>query len=233
MRKPQPTEYYLVISPVFMSPPPVPFQNEPGNARNYDEFTKTMFALIYPVIAAQILERTGIASGSCLDVGSGPAPLAIAIASQSDLHVTALDSSPGMHAIASANIHACGLEGRVAPLLGDVHSIPAGDDTFDLVISRGSYHFWEDLPAAFMEIRRVLKPGGKAYIGGGYGTLQAREEVLAARKKRGIVDGPSHPARVRFRKFRAGEIESSIGAAGIKDYQIISDDSGFWIIFQK
>jgi ubiquinone/menaquinone biosynthesis C-methylase UbiE len=216
-----------------MTTPDIPFQNKPGNARKYDEFTKTTFARIYPIIASQILERTGITSGTCLDVGSGPAPLAIAIASLSDLIVTALDNSPDMHTIASMNIPACGLEGRVAPLLGDVHSIPAGDDTFDLVISRGSYHFWEDLPAAFMEIRRVLKPGGKAYIGGGYGTLQAREEVLAARKEREIVDDPGHPARVRFRKFRAGEIESSIVAAGISDYQIISDDSGFWILFQK
>jgi ubiquinone/menaquinone biosynthesis C-methylase UbiE len=203
------------------------------NAREYDEFTKTTFARIYPVIANQILERTGINTGTCLDVGSGPAPLAIAIALLSDLRVTALDSSREMHALAGQNIRARNLYGRVIPVLGDVHAIPAGDCAFDLVVSRGSYHFWQDLPAAFREICRVMKPGGVAYIGGGYGNSLIKAEVLAGRKERGIVDDPDHPARTRFRKFRAGEIEASIEAAGISDYRILSDDSGFWMIIRK
>jgi ubiquinone/menaquinone biosynthesis C-methylase UbiE len=216
-----------------MNEAPDPFWKTAGDARQYDEFTKTTFAVIYPVIAGQVLERTGISRGTCLDVGSGPAPLAIALALQSDLRVTALDSSPEMQSLAARNIHDRGLEGRVIPMLGDVHAIPADRETFDLVVSRGSYHFWEDLPVAFREIYRVLKSGGMAYIGGGYGSPEARERVLAGRKKRGIVDDPDNPSRPRFRKFRPGEIESSIEAAGIEDYRIISDDSGFWMLIRK
>jgi hypothetical protein len=78
-----------------------------------------------------------------------------------------------------------------------------------------------------------MKPGGTAYIGGGYGTSQIKAEVLAGRKERGIVDDPDHPTRTRFRKFRPGEIEQSIDAAGISDYRIISDDAGFWMILRK
>ena len=161
------------------------------------------------------------------------APLAIAIALLSDLRVTALDSSREIHALALQNIRARDLARRVIPVIGDVHAIPAGDGAFDLVVSRGSYHFWHDLPTAFQEINRVLKPGGAAYIGGGYGNSLIKAEVLAGRKERGIVDDPDHPARTRFRKFRAGEIEASIEAAGISDYRIISDDSGFWMVIRK
>jgi SAM-dependent methyltransferase len=210
-----------------------PFWKTPDDARQYDEFARTTFALIYPVIANQILDRTGITTGTCLDVGSGPAPLAIALALLSDLQVTALDSSREMHALAVQNIRARGLAQRVIPVIGNVHAIPENDGAFDLVVSRGSYHFWTDLPAAFREILRVLKPGGTAYIGGGYGTSQIKAEVLAGRKERGIVDDPDHPPRTRFRKFRAGEIEESIEAAGIRHYRIISDDSGFWIMLRK
>jgi ubiquinone/menaquinone biosynthesis C-methylase UbiE len=216
-----------------MTPSSSPFWKSPADARQYDEFTKTTFAVIYPAIARQVLERTGISRGICLDVGSGPAPLAIALALQSDLRVTALDSSPEMQSLAARNIHDRGLEGRVIPMLGDVHAIPVDRETFDLVVSRGSYHFWGDLPGAFREIYRVLKPGGMAYIGGGYGSLEARERVLAGRKKRGIVDDPDNPSRPRFRKFRSGEIESSIETAGIGDYRIISDDSGFWMLIRR
>ncbi|MDO9324438.1 MAG: class I SAM-dependent methyltransferase [Methanoregula sp.] len=210
-----------------------PFWKTSEDARQYDEFSKTTFARIYPVIANQILERTGITKGICLDVGSGPASLAIAIALLSDLHVTALDSSREMFALADKNIRNRCMEDLVSPVIGDVHAIPAAEASFDLVISRGSYHFWEDLPAAFREICRVLKPEGIAYIGGGYGSARIRDEVLIGRKERGIVDDPDHPKRARFRKFRAGEIEASIETAGISDYRIISDDSGFWMILHK
>ena len=210
-----------------------PFWKSADNARQYDEFTKTDFARIYPVIANQILERTGITTGTCLDIGSGPGSLAMAIASLSDLRVTALDSSTEMYALAQKNIRDRCLEPVATPLMGDVHAIPAADRTYNLVISRGSYHFWEDLPGAFLEILRVLKPGGVAYIGGGYGSARIRNEVLAGRKERGIVDDPDHPVRTRFRKFRLGEIEAAIESAGIAEYRIINDDSGFWILFRK
>jgi SAM-dependent methyltransferase len=210
-----------------------PFWKNGEDARQYDEFARTTFARIYPVIADQILERTGITRGTCLDLGSGPASLAMALALLSDLRVIALDSSPEMFALAQKNIRDRCMEDLVVPVIGDVHTIPAADATFDLVVSRGSYHFWNDLPLAFTEIRRVLKPRGIAYIGGGYGTARIRDEVLAGRKERGIVDNPAHPARTRFRKFHAGEIEASIESAGISDFRIISDDSGFWILLRK
>jgi ubiquinone/menaquinone biosynthesis C-methylase UbiE len=210
-----------------------PFWKTSGDAQKYDEFTRTTFACIYPVIADQILDRTGIANGTCLDLGSGPAPLAIALAWISNLQVTALDSSPEMFALAQKNIRNRHMDDRVVPVIGDVHAIPATDATFSLVVSRGSYHFWEDLPAAFREIGRVLKPGGQAYIGGGYGSAAIRDGVRAGRKERGIVDDPSHPVRTRFRKFRAGEIEVALESAGITDYRIINDDSGFWMIIRK
>ncbi|MGB7788627.1 hypothetical protein [Methanoregula sp.] len=47
------------------------------------------------------------------------------------------------------------------------------------------------------------------------------------------MDDPDHPACTRFRKFLPGEIEASIEAAGISDYQIISDNAGFWMVIRK
>jgi len=216
-----------------MSSPADPFWKSAAEARQYDTFANTDFARIYPVIADQILDRTGISEGTCLDIGSGPASLALALAALSDLRITALDSSPEMFDLARKNIRLKNREDQVVPLTGDVHAIPTADATFNLVISRGSYHFWDDLVVAFSEIRRVLKPGGMAYIGGGYGSSRIRDEVLASRKERGIIDDPAHPVRSRFRKFKAGEIEDSIRRAGITDYRIINDDSGFWIVIKK
>ena len=209
------------------------FDNTLDNARKYDDFTKTTFNHVYPLIAGQILKRTGITNGICLDVGSGPGPLAIAIVLRSNLQIMALDNSSQMLSCMMPNVHALNLDARIIPLLGDVHAIPVADETFDLVISRGSYHFWNDLPTAFREVHRVMKPGGKGYIGGGYGSLEIQNEVFTGRKERGIVDNPNYPTRIRFRKFRIDNIEASIKAVDIEDYQIINDDSGFWMLLSK
>jgi SAM-dependent methyltransferase len=216
-----------------MNTPNDPFWKTAADARQYDTFANTDFARIYPIIANQILDRTRVTEGTCLDIGSGPGSLALALAMLSTLNVTALDSSPEMYELAHKNIRLRGMEDLVTPVIGDVHAIPVPDATFNLVVSRGSYHFWDDLVVAFAEIYRVLRPGGIAYIGGGYGSSKIRDEVLSHRKDRGIIDDPAHPVRTRFRKFRAGEIEASIEAAGISDYRIINDDTGFWIMIRK
>ncbi|MGQ0839807.1 class I SAM-dependent methyltransferase [Actinokineospora sp.] len=74
------------------------------------------------------------------------------------------DLSPGMVEVALRNARNLGLDvdGRVA----DAERIPYDDDSFDLVIGHAVLHHIPDLPAAFREIRRVLKPGGRFVFAG-------------------------------------------------------------------
>ncbi|WP_205013216.1 SAM-dependent methyltransferase, partial [Pseudomonas shirazica] len=78
-----------------------------------DRIAKTIFAPIYPVIAEQILDRCGITRGRCLDIGSGPGSLGIALARSSDLVVTLLDSSLEALKIAEGNVRDAGLSDRI------------------------------------------------------------------------------------------------------------------------
>jgi len=51
--------------------------------------------------------------------------------------------------------------------LADVSSLPYPDETFDWAISVATYHHIRDRKgqkAAFSELRRILKPGGEAFI---------------------------------------------------------------------
>jgi len=51
--------------------------------------------------------------------------------------------------------------------LADVNHLPYPDETFDWAISLATYHhvrYREERQAALMELRRVLKPGGEAFI---------------------------------------------------------------------
>ncbi|HON82186.1 MAG TPA: class I SAM-dependent methyltransferase [Methanoregulaceae archaeon] len=200
-------------------------------AREFDEIATTVFAPIYPVLAGQVLERTGIREGIAVDAGCGPALLAIAIALQSRLRVYALDSSPPMLRVASGHIRSSGLVRQVVPVLGDVHELPFEDGTVDLVVSRGSWFFWNDLAGAFQEVQRVLSPRGYAYIGGGFGTVHLKEQVATAMKSR--YPEWEEGVRERMRKNNPVRVREEFDKAGITAFRLIEDESGFWAMFRN
>jgi len=198
------------------------------NAYEFDEIARTVFAPAYPLLASQILDRTAVSSGACLDLGSGGGYLGLALAAMSNLHVCLLDASPDMQRIAEANITGRGLTSRVRALTGDVHGIPLGDDTFDLVASRSSLFFWDEPGRAFREIWRVLTPGGYAYIGGGFGSKALRDEIAGAMRRR----DPAWKPKFDRNRDEAVYVEHLL-AAGIAVFEVRSDESGFWIVFRK
>ncbi|WP_254059036.1 class I SAM-dependent methyltransferase [Methanogenium sp. MK-MG] len=196
-----------------------------------DEIAKTIFAPIYPVIAEKIIGKSGITKGTCIDLGSGPASLAIAVAQQSDLSVIALDYSDDMHESASRNIKEAGLSERIRLLCGDVHAMPLDDDSADLIISRGSMFFWNDIHTAFREIYRVLKPGGMTYIGGGFGNKELRDEISATMIKK----NPDWKEfnRKNISPENAERFQIMLDEIGVPKYEIILGDEGFWIVISK
>ncbi|MDN7024831.1 class I SAM-dependent methyltransferase [Methanoculleus sp. FWC-SCC1] len=199
-------------------------------AQRMDRIAKTVFAPVYPVIAGQILERCGIARGRCVDIGSGSGSLAIALAGISGLAITLLDSSPDMLSVAAENLRETGFSDRCTLLKADVHNIPLPDASVDLVVSRGSVFFWDDLPPAFAEIYRILAPGGRTYIGGGFGSASLRDAIAAEMIR-------ENPEWQTFReknlgpenRERIGRVLAELGVP----HRIVNDGSGFWIMLEK
>jgi ubiquinone/menaquinone biosynthesis C-methylase UbiE len=79
-----------------------------------------------------------------------------------EVHVT--DLSPGMVEAAKGNATQLGfeVEGRVA----DAERIPYDDNTFDVVVGHAVIHHIPDVEAAFREMLRVLRPGGRFVVAG-------------------------------------------------------------------
>ena len=201
------------------------------NAEYYNELAQSIFFPIYPVIAHQILKKADIDSGLCLDVGSGTGHLAIALATLSDLTVFALDNSEPMRRIAEANIAKYRLERRVRPVYGDVNAIPFDTESMNLVVSRGSFFFWENLSRGFSECMRVLRPGGMAYIGGGFGNARLRDEIIIQMQERD--PGWEEKRQSWYNNCNSHRVRSCLAAAGIFEYDLVEDDSGYWICFGK
>lgn len=200
-------------------------------AEQFDQLSRHLFAPVYPVIARQFLEKSKISSGLCLDLGCGSGYLGLAIAELSDLKVSLVDSNPEMLAIARKNINDCQLQNRASILLADVHQIPLASGSAQLVVSRGSVFFWQDLPRAFSEIYRVMAPGGMAFIGGGFGTPELKKQIDEEMQQRHpnwsehLCEniGPAAPEKYR----------TVMAEAGIADYYIDHSPIGMWIVFGK
>ncbi len=200
-------------------------------AQEYTRMANEAFAPVYPVIADRIIERCAIEDGLCIDVGSGPANLAVAITKRTNLVTCAMDFSSHIFPMAMENIAASGLIGRITPIVGDVHRMPFREGMASLVVSRGSMRFWKNKPKAFREIKRVLRPGGKGYVGGGAGSTELYEEV--GRRMSVICEEWNNKPKFRYRKNNVPYFEGVIMKAGFNRYEIIDDDSGFWIYLEK
>jgi ubiquinone/menaquinone biosynthesis C-methylase UbiE len=198
-------------------------------ADEFNEIARNIFAPVYPVIARQAIECCGFDRGFCIDAGCGPGHLALALASISGFTIDALDMSQDMLACAKKNIQNAGMSERIHPVHGDVHALSYDDCSVDLVISRGSVFFWEAPDRAFAEIYRVLKPGGRTFIGGGFGTPELKAAITAK------MNDPSFGEKVRgnLGHEKQRELRICMKDARIRDYEIRRDASGFWIVMRK
>lgn len=195
-----------------------------SDPKGFDRISRELFAPIYPVIAEQIIERTGMVDGYCLDVGCGTGALGRALANRTDLHITFFDQSPEMIDLTIGYVSEEKLLDRSEFEIGDIHRLQFSDNTMDLVVSRGSAPFWEDWERAFSEIFRVLKKGGHAYIGGGFGNATLRKEIAQKMDR----EGAKRPPEEAFerKKVLLPDILSALNAA---HSEVIDDESGFWV----
>lgn len=200
-----------------------------NSAEFNEKVMKGHFKKIYPVIARQILERTGMTSGRCIDLGGGPGMLAVELAKASALDVTVCDLTLECVALAKENSREHGVHERVSAVQGAAEKLPFEDNSADLVVSRGSIFFWEDQEKGLAEVYRVLRLDGWAYIGGGFGTAELLQEILAEK-----ADDPQWNVqrKERLEKNPPGHFEALLLKLGI-DGMVERGDAGMWIIFRK
>jgi ubiquinone/menaquinone biosynthesis C-methylase UbiE len=108
-------------------------------------------------IAAQLPPGAAI-----LEVAPGPGYLAIELARLGPYRVSGLDISHSFVRIATENAARAGV--AIDFRHGDVARMPFAAESFDFVVCQAAFKNFPDPVAALDEIRRVLKPGGRASI---------------------------------------------------------------------
>ena len=128
----------------------------------------------------RIFDRHPFGSGSVLDVGCGTGELEAVLAAKYpqatftgiDLEETHLDRARAKNAKFGS---------RVQFQTGDALAIPFSDNSFDFVVCRHLLQAVPNAPQVLREIRRVLKPGGRAHlIAEDYGMLWVEPTALGS-----------------------------------------------------
>ncbi len=193
-------------------------------------------APVYAPLAEQIVADFNLAekTGVGIDLGSGPGTLIVELCKRTRLHWINADINPHFFPYFYKRAEECGYGHRVSAIFADARSLPFRDNYADIIVSRGSFHFWKDKVQAFSEIYRVLKPGAVAYIGRGFSQNLPVETARKVRAKQG-------GKRKYDVEKTANELHNIMKELGIKDYHIHRPQPpnsekvnyGIWVEFHK
>jgi demethylmenaquinone methyltransferase/2-methoxy-6-polyprenyl-1,4-benzoquinol methylase len=95
-----------------------------------------------------------------LDVATGPAGVALAVAARTGADVVGVDLNEPMLRAGQARTHQPGLRGRVRVAAGRADQLPFPDGTFDAVTFSYLLRYVDDPAATIAEMARCLRPGG-------------------------------------------------------------------------
>jgi SAM-dependent methyltransferase len=174
-------------------------------------------------VTARMLEAAAPAPGErVLELACGPGSVGLAAAPlAAPGEVVMSDVAADMVAIAAKRAAAQGL-GNVTTRVLDLEAIDEPDDSFDVVICREGLMFATDHARAAGEVRRVLRPGGRAAIAV-WGPRERNPwlglvfDAVSAQIGRPVpppgVPGP-------FALDDAGELAELLSGAGLSDVEV-------------
>jgi malonyl-CoA O-methyltransferase len=165
---------------------------------------------IQSVIARDLVTKACVRkNASILDVGAGDGVLAEALV-LSGADVVALDCAWGMVRQGQRSLP------RTTWIQADAVALPLRSKQFDMVISSSAYQWVDDLPSAFIEVRRILKPGGCFMVAMfAYGTL---DELFVSMKRAAHADNRTLPVLRRLPS--EDDVRSALSKAGFKDPKV-------------
>ncbi|HTW24186.1 MAG TPA: methyltransferase domain-containing protein [Candidatus Baltobacteraceae bacterium] len=207
---------------------------EGGIARWYAKTTRKDYAE-FEKLAARLAEHLP-AGASVLEVAPGPGYLSIELAKFGRYSVTGLDISETFVKIAQRNAAEAGV--KIDFRRGNASAMPFADGAFDLIVCRAAFKNFSEPVKALAEMRRVLKPCGRAII------IDLRRDT-PKKEIDAYVDnmhvGALNSAFIKLsfrvmllkRAYTREEFEKFIVESGFTSYLIREENVGFEIALVK
>jgi ubiquinone/menaquinone biosynthesis C-methylase UbiE len=184
---------------------------------------------IYPYVAAQIMECYQRDYGSVLELGPFSGGISLELArSYPRIAITIGAESPAVIEYLRRKIALSGLSKRITVEETGLEHLQFVDAQFDLVILRGAFFFLKDRVGLLGEIVRVLKAGGMAFVGGGYGKGTPKELIDE-------IGDRSRELNKRLGRKRVSkeELEELVRESEMADLCTIEEEGGLWITIRR
>jgi ubiquinone/menaquinone biosynthesis C-methylase UbiE len=132
-------------------------------ASSYEKATRLAIESYYGQVAGEIVSN--FKEGSILDLGTGPGYLPVEIVKRSPaIKIVGVDLSRKLIQMANINAKKAGVSDSVSFEVGNAANLRYNNEAFDMVISTGMLHSLKNPINVLIEINRVLKKGGEAWI---------------------------------------------------------------------
>jgi SAM-dependent methyltransferase len=184
---------------------------------------------IYPYLAAQCMECYGKNYGDVLEAGPFSGGISVELTRlHPGLNTTIAAWDRGVVGYLRKEIEGAGLNRKIEVTWSELDNLVFADCLFDLVIFRGAYFFLDEEGKILLEIYRILKEDGLAFIGGGYGknTPQALIDEI-------VDESRDLNVRLGRRRVTEGAVITMVNKAGLTSHTRIEKEGGLWLVIQK
>jgi len=207
---------------------------EGGIARWYAKLTRKSLSDFQAL--AQRMAASLAPGARVLEIAPGPGYFAIELAKLGKFEITGLDISNTFVEIARREAQKQNLS--VDFRQGNASQMPFADESFDLMLCRAAFKNFSEPVRALAEMRRVLRPGGKALIIDlRRDTPQQEIDKYIDAMNTGSVNSILMKWTFRFmllkRAYTREEFEKMIAESGWKNAQINEAPLGFEITLTK
>jgi len=184
---------------------------------------------IYPFLASQIAASYQRNFGTVLELGPFSGGISLELAKMyPGFQITIADESPRVIDYFNREINAAGLIGNIETGKTPLYSLNFNDFQFDLVIFRGAFFFLDESGKVLREIFRVVKKGGMAFVGGGYGKDTPGALInKIAEKSRELND------RLGRKRVSIEDLKKIIKRSGVGESCRIVEEGGLWVVMDK
>jgi SAM-dependent methyltransferase len=187
------------------------------------ERINSLWLPVYPFMADHVIALSGMRSGHVLDLGPFAGGLAVSLLGKSvAFHAKVVDESERLLEWTTRRAHEAGCLSRLTLRRAVIEPIPEPDGSFDLVLVRGAFFFLTSL--LLREIKRVLRAGGLAWVGGGYGPLTP-DEVIAPIAER----SKQWNEAIGKQRITKEEAQKLVVNARVASSARVSTEGGLWI----
>lgn len=183
---------------------------------------------VYPYLARHIEELYGRREGTAIEIGPFTGVIFSLIEEGIGDRFVIASFPFGMGAFFIEQAKEAGATGKIEVVDTDPSLSGIEEKSVDLAVFRGAFFFPSLFDADLAAVYRVLKPGGLAFVGGGFGKYTP-DSVISHLGKR------SRDLNLQLGKVEISEqvLRRQIGESRIPVHAEVIDEGGLWVVIKK